>query len=431
MRLNKNFLSQSDLAKPIIVMFAATTFANFFNYLYNLVVGRMLGPGDFGIFTSMLSIILIFMGLATSLQLVITRYVAILSSQNRYSSIKKYFIRSLKLYGVVGFLCFGLIMVLSFLIKDFLKVPSIFPIMAAALFIAISMVSSSPMGVLQGIQSFGKYSVSVIVPPVFRFDFGILFIYFGWGVAGAVGSSAVGGMAALVLLLIFVFKSIHGSKYQQNSDPDIKGESALKFSIYVLVSTFLLLAIINSDMLFAKHYFSSVEAGIYGSVVTLGKIVLYMPMAVSIVLMPKTSEIGKINSRSGRILLKSIAITIFLCLLVVLIYFLAPNFLVKLIFGSNFLKAIPYISYYGLAMVFISVLQVFSTYFISVYSRILIPMLGATLFAQVFLFNLFTRSLMEYVFIMLAIGLLTCAFSISYVVFMLMRERHISIRTYK
>jgi O-antigen/teichoic acid export membrane protein len=186
---------------------------------------------------------------------------------------------------------------------------------------------------------------------------------------------------------------------------DIGIKSVFGFSGYVLASIFLLTAIMNLDMVFVKHFFSPHDAGIYGSVVTIGKIILYLPGAMSIVLLPKTSEIGKINHDSSKILYRSILITFFICMFVSAIYFLVPNFVVNLMFGEKFLPAVPYIKYYGLAMVFLSILQLCSTYFISVYSKFVLPVvLSVTLLLEIIFFNIFTRNLYHYIFAILSVS---------------------------
>jgi O-antigen/teichoic acid export membrane protein len=382
----------------------------------------MIGPEQFGVFTSMMSLVVIFSGVAYSLQTIMTRYVAMLALEKQYGTIRRYFFKSFKLLLYFGLGFFVLILIISPLMNNFLNLNAYFPIIIMGAIVSISIISTPSLGVLQGNQNFKLFSLLSVIAPSARFIFGILFILAGMGVSGALGSSAISGILVLMLSIFFVNK-LNRLNETKNS-VNFGRESVYKYSSYVLLSTFLLLVVMNIDMVFVKHYFSSNDAGIYGSIITIGKIILYFPLPMSIVLFPKTAGIGKINNVTAKVFFKSLLITFLLCLLVDIIYFLKPELVIMLMFGKNFLPAVPYIGYYGLVATFLSVLQIESTYLLSVSSKILLPILTFIALSQLILFNIFTANLFAFIIILLLISFVATMILLTFIIIKLLKVKH-------
>ena len=135
-------------------MFSSTMVVNVINYIYNLLVGRLLGPSDYGVFVSLLSLTLIFSGVSGTVQTVITRYAAILKYENSQRTIYRYFIKALQIFSIVGVFVLVLFFFLTPYMKRFLNIDLSMPVYVVGILVGISFITPIARGTLQGIQDY-------------------------------------------------------------------------------------------------------------------------------------------------------------------------------------------------------------------------------------------------------------------------------------
>ena len=80
----------------------------------------------------------------------------------------------------------------------------------------------------------------------------------------------------------------------------------------------------NIDLIIVKHFFTNHEVGIYSVADILGKIILYFPSAIVLVMFPEVSHAHATNNKTKNILLKSITITFVLCSFLEIFYLKFP-----------------------------------------------------------------------------------------------------------
>jgi O-antigen/teichoic acid export membrane protein len=198
--------------------------------------------------------------------------------------------------------------------------------------------------------------------------------------------------------------------------------SIYKYTFLTLytISCFLLLT--NLDVVLVKHYFDPHSAGIYSSAVTIGRIILYFPGAMAIVLFPKTSELQTLSKKSVRILAKALIIVFALCVILNVIYFIAPGLLVRIMFGKAFLESVPYIGYYGIAMTFYSLLNLAVLFLLSLNFYSLIPVLTITSLAELILINSFHRNIFEIIYVVILVSFVSLTTLVSITVINLFKS---------
>jgi O-antigen/teichoic acid export membrane protein len=172
-----------------------------------------------------------------------------------------------------------------------------------------------------------------------------------------------------------------------------------------------------------KHFFDPHTAGIYASAATIGKIILYFPGAMALVIFPKTSELQILSRKSVMILIKALVIVFALCLLINVIYFVSPYLIVRAMFGEAFMNSVPYIGYYGIAMTFYSLLNITFLFLLSLNFYSLIPVLTVTSLAELILLNYFHRNLMEVINILILVSFLSFTVLIFIILFNLIKKR--------
>ena len=399
----KNNLKEGDLGRSFLIMFSSTMVVNVINYIYNLLVGRLLGPSDYGVFVSLLSFTMIFAGIPGTIQTVITRYAAILKYENSQKTIYRYFIRAIKIFSVAGLFVFILFFVSTPYIKRFLNIDISAPVYVVGMLLGISFIASIARGTLQGIQDYKALSISMILDSFLRLVFGLSLIFLGLRVSGAIGSQVISAIVAFSVSIYFILrlKSLDEGTYR------IPRVSIYRYTFLTLYTMSCFLLLTNLDVVLVKHFFDPHTAGIYSSAVTIGRIILYFPGAMALVIFPKTSELQILSRKSVKILIKALIIVFALCLLINVIYFVAPNLLVRIMFGETFMNSASYIGYYGIAMTFYSLLNITVLFLLSLNFYSLIPVLTITSLAELILLNYFHGNLLEVIYVLILVSFIS------------------------
>ncbi|MCL5985038.1 MAG: oligosaccharide flippase family protein [Actinobacteria bacterium] len=414
----KNNLKEGDLTRSFLIMFSSTMVVNIINYIYNLLVGRFLGPSDYGVFVSLLSFTMIFAGISGTVQIVITRYAAILKYENSQRTLYRYFIRAIQIFSVVGLFVFILFFISTPYIKKFLNIDVSAPVYVVGMLLGVSFIAPIARGMLQGIQDYKALSINVILDSFLRLVFGLSLIFLGLKVSGAIGSQVISAIVAFSVSIYFILrlKSLDEGTYR------IPRVSIYRYTFLTLYTMSCFLLLTNLDVVLVKHFFDPHTAGIYSSAVTIGRIILYFPGAMAIVLFPKTSELQTLSKKSVKILAKALLIVFVLCLIINVIYFVAPDLLVRIMFGKAFFESVPYIGYYGIAMTFYSLLNITVLFLLSLNFYSLIPVLTITSLLELILLNYYHKNLLEVIYILILVSLSSLVTLILIIVFNLLKN---------
>lgn len=391
---------------------------NVINYIYNLLVGRLLGPSDYGVFVSLLSLTMIFSGISGTVQVVVTRYAAILKYENSQRTIFRYFIKAIQIFSTVGVFVFVLFFALTPYIKKFLNIDVSAPVYIAGILLGVSFIAPIARGTLQGIQDYRALSVNMILDSFLRLVIGVSFILLGFKVSGAISSQAISTAITFLISIFFIIKL----RSSDEGTYRIPRGSIYKYTFLTLYTMSCFLLLTNLDVVLVKHFFEPHTAGIYASAATIGKIILYFPGAMAIVIFPKTSELQTLSKKSTKIFVKALIIVFVLCLFINVIYFVAPNLLVRIMFGEIFMNSASYIGYYGIAMTFYSLLNITVFFLLSLNFYSLIPVLTITSLLELILLNYYHKNLLEVVYILILVSLSSLVALILIIVFNLLKN---------
>jgi hypothetical protein len=197
---------------------------------------------------------------------------------------------------------------------------------------------------------------------------------------------------------------------EQNTS-DINMSDIYRYSGRVLLGYASFAVFTNMDVILVKHFFPPAEAGYYSAAATFGKIVLFLPGAIAVVMFPKSSHLYALGRNAVTILKKSLFCVISLCAPVVLTYFLAPDFLVKLLFGESYSATVPLVGPLGLAMGIYALCNVLLLYYLSIHSVAFPRVIAACAFVQVGSLAIFHQTLMQVIIVMIINGLFLLAMS--------------------
>jgi O-antigen/teichoic acid export membrane protein len=149
------------------------------------------------------------------------------------------------------------------------------------------------------------------------------------------------------------------------------------------------------DALVVKHYFDPLQAGHYSMAVTLGKIVLFLPLAFAQVLFPKSAERHVQRLDSSRLLRWSLLITALPCTALTVGYWAVPDLLLRVVFGVPNPFDGPVLGLVALAMSGYALVNVWVQYGLSVERTGFVYTLPVALLGQFALTSAFHASLIQ------------------------------------
>ena len=74
-------IKKNELFRGSLILFILINFGNLINYLYQIVMARMLGPSDYGILAVLVSLTYIFAIPTLAIQTVVSKKIAIFNAQ--------------------------------------------------------------------------------------------------------------------------------------------------------------------------------------------------------------------------------------------------------------------------------------------------------------------------------------------------------------
>jgi len=335
----------NELLKHSSILFAASIIAGFFNYFFQVYVGRMLGPSDYGIYSSLVALLYILSVPSSTIQTSVAKLVSeYYPEHEKIKYLLTHVIRKLSLLALIASILF---MISSVYLADYLRIdPGMYFFILSILFF-ISFLGPVLVGALQGMQMFVQMGINNVAGSFFKLLFGVALVYLGFGVNGALLALVIGSFLALLQALI-PLRFLKGSK-------EVKGNiSFFSTSVTLLFATIGLAFLPNVDLILVKHYLSDTEAGLYAAGALLGKIVLFSTAPIAMVMFPKASMMHKRNNNGIELLSKSLLYTASISFLIIAVFMIAPEFIVRMLFGSKFMGINDLIVYFAVALACLS-----------------------------------------------------------------------------
>ena len=386
---------KDDFIKQGIIIFFATSISGFFGLLFQLSMIRGLSPVDYGILNSLLAILAVISIPTAAVQTVITKSVSTFHAHKQLEKIKFLLLNSLKKLSLFSIAAFCIFALSSKHIASFLRLPTLTPVVIIGIIMVISVISPIPLGGLQGLQKFGRLGLTSVIIGVLKLILGIIFVWMGFKVSGALSGFALSSILGLILGFFLLRKVF---RYSQDKDIDFA-----KIYNYFWPTILILLcisALTNMDVVLVKHFFKPIEAGYYSIAQITGKIILSLPAAIGIVMFPKSSNLFAKNEDTLHLLKKSLVLTALLCGIASLAIILFPSLVIKILSGKNYLICIPLVRLFAISMTFFALLFVILYYHLSVHNFRFIPYLIFFTILQLIFINLFHHSLKQVLYIL-------------------------------
>lgn len=355
------------------VMIVGSNLANFLAYIYHLIIGRLLGPAPYGELAAVLSLIGLFAASFTFLGLVIVKFVSA-AKEGEVQTLFSWFNKKALVIGII-------IALLAFLsasfLSRFLRIKYSILILLSPIFL-LTVLSFLYISFLQGLLRFKQMVIATNFGALSRLVLGVIFVYLGFSVFGAVLGfllSVVGGF----LLLRFYLKEY---RLSNNERVFKEGKKVLGYSVPIFFASVSSFSLFSTDVILVKHFFEAHDAGIYAALSTLGKVIFYGAAPVGSVMFPMISQRHSRGEGYKKIFMLSLALTAAIAAGVLLIYQLLPELSIKILYGDKFLPAAPNLVWFGLFMTIFTLSSLILNFFLSREITKVVPLVMAAAIIQ-------------------------------------------------
>ena len=381
-----DFFNKSIKLQSAQLFMLAILIVNVGNYLYNLLLGRFLGPEAFADAALLITLLLVLSFIGMTFQIVVTKYVVELQADLKILFVKKAFFWSFFLGTLLGLVIFFSSQELHLMLKT--SSPLVFKWLAIG--IPFYFLMSINRGVFQGEHNMHYLGFTYFTEMLTRLIITFALLYF----ASAYHSSLVVAVAIFISFLVGLFPVNKIFFNIRNTfDLTLPQKQILNFFLLTAFYEFTLIIINNSDILLVKSYFNNFEAGLYSSLALIGRVVYFVTWMFVMILLPKVIEAAKNGENTKPILFKNLIMIGGLSSTIVFGTFLFPELAVKVLFGDAFIDIAPLLWKYALATAFFALANLFAYYFLSLNKYF--PVMLSAIFGmlQIFLIVKFHQTL--------------------------------------
>ncbi len=390
------FSTARDFLREATPLFLSLSLLNASNYVFHVAVSRMLGPSQYGALAALLAFLLVVSVPCGVLQTAVAKRVALLRAAGEDEGVRAVGIGACK--GVARLAAAWLVAMTlaSPLLAAFLHVG----LGSGALlgpYVFLALVTSVPLGVMQGELRFSGVAGVSAVGVVVRLASGLGLVHAGMGVPGALLASILAQAASLALALWLMHAPRSLWQGVAARLDGIRGE--LKLTLAALGSFWLLA---EADILLARHYLGHEASGLYAVASLLARAILFLPAAVSLVALPHFAEARDRPAEARRWLLVSLGVTAVLLTIGLAVLALLRQPIVRLMFGHRYGGAAALLPILGLAMACLALVNVIVYFHVARDSRAHRLILGAV-FLEVVAVALFHGSPRLIAFVVLGV----------------------------
>lgn len=342
------------------MLFISMTIVNGGNYLFNLILGRWLGPAAFSDLSLIVTMMLMITFITVTFQLTAAKFAAVHSADSdpqKLADVRRWLVRlgwgsGLLLAAALGF---G-----APLWQSFFNTESMWPFIILSIGLPVYFAQGVDRGVLQGTTQFGTLAISYQAEMWVRLVVGVAFVALGWSVNGAVG-----GITASFVATWLVARRAKREMPQGEGLERVEKTAVLAFAWPVIIAHVSQILINNSDILIVKRFFVAEEAGLYAALALIGRIVFFATWSVVTVLFPIVAQKHQKGEPHRHLLAISLGLVAVVSGVILGASLIIPNWIVNILFGEAYLSIAPLLWLYALATTIYALANVVITYRIS------------------------------------------------------------------
>ena len=402
-------LTKNPLFSGSTLMIGGSMAANAINYFYHLIMGRILGPTEYGILASVFALLYILSVVPVSASFAVTKFISSAKDESEIGTIfekLKSFVFKLSIVLSLTFLVLSPAIAKYLHINDLRIIILVSPILFLILY---TLVFQSTM---QGMLKFWGMVGPTLVASSGKLLIGVLLVLIGWSVFGAI----TGILISSALSFLYAVK-LSRKIPKSSSKEEFELGPFLRYSFPVLLQALAFTSLFTLDLILVKHYLSDHEAGLYAALSTLGKIIFFATQPITSVMFPIVSKKKSQGEKYKNYFFMAFFTVLIISLTITLFYYLFPNIAIGILYGKDYLDAGKVLPWMGIFISFYTLCYLIVNFLLSIGKTniIILPLLASI--AQIIIISFKHQSILQVVQVSFFITLAMFIFLNLYLIF--------------
>jgi O-antigen/teichoic acid export membrane protein len=336
-----------------LIVLAASFLGHAGNYLFYVIAARMVTPPEFAAISALIAFGTIAMMPINGVQVAVARDVAVLRTSGTHGELSGYLRRTTRRMGVICLAILVAITALSPVLADRLQIGSALPVALAGVWIGLTALLAVFTGVAQGMERFAYVAFSLAGPLGALRPLLLPLCVLAAGMAGGMWAML---LASTIGLAVVARPAVGGVRVIPAEPPPMPS------TLVTMIALLAFSSLTNADLLVAQATLAESDRAHYAGAVLLGKIALFAPSALALVLLPRATSALERGERAERAVLKTMALTAACGLLVTGVLWVMPTWVLTGTFGPEYAASKPLLAPLALVMTAAAMLWVHLTF---------------------------------------------------------------------
>ncbi len=352
-------LRQSRMLRLSLLVFVSTSLVNVLGYAFQFVASHRLGVSNYGNLTALLAVVNVAIVPSAILTTIVVKYAAEFRALGDLAHLKRLVEAILRYAGVVAALTLAVGFVFAGAIGGFLQIADRRSVLLCALLLALNIVLPVLRGVMQGVEDFRAYVLSIGIEAAGKALLGVAAAVAGFGTQGMLGGWCTGSAIALAYSAATLLR-----RYRAVPEAPlfIDVRRLAQTTVNVAVATLVITSLSNADLIIVKHVFDAKTAGLYGLVALAGKTLLFLVGFVPTIVLPRAANAATSGGSPIGVLFQGTAVLVALAGGGLVFYALAPGLVITALGGHAYLAGAYLVLPYAVAMVLLAALNAVVSY---------------------------------------------------------------------
>ena len=347
---------------------------------FTIVFARLLGKSGYGDLAVLISSFIILMVPGSALQVAAARAVShdlAEHNPNAGAGVRRWLVRLVAATLVVAVVAIPLRSVIAAAINvDQDWAAAAIPV-TAMIWVIVSVLR----GVLQGFQRYRTVALSLIGEAGTRIAFALVLVGIGLDVTGAFLGSALSLIAIAFVLLVPMRRQLHG--VNPDFAEDLRLRQLISEAWVPVLGLTLLLALQELHIIIVKHEASEDAASSYAVAAVAAKAIMWIAIGLGLYLLPEATRRARSGEDPRPILLRTLALIAAMAVPMVLIFSVAGEPLLRIVFGEDLTDASGALPFLGLAMSLLAFSYLSVQYLLAMGKASFLPLLALAVVAEV------------------------------------------------
>ncbi len=412
-------LAKTLFKNPLIsgssIIFIGSMLASILGYLFNLAMGRLLLPDEYGLLTSLTSLVILFGVFQISLVGIFAKFAAVYRANEDEKGFAALIYKGGRFTLLSGLVLFSILLLSLIFMPSFLKVTDLRLLILIYGTIFFSFISAFSLGILQGEMRFYLLSFLNFLGPLLKLALGVGAVLVGFKLIGIMNGILISSILPFIIGVGAILKKHKITSVKHNKEESVFITEFKKYGLLFFIATLGISIISNSDIILVRHFFTPTISGQYAALSLMGKAIFYFTSPIYFVFFPLIAhKFEKKEPVTNTLILAGLIVSI-VSVGLSTIYFIFPQIVLHIFYPAKaYRMLIPYLGPFSIYIFIFSLAYLFNNFFLSIGRTGIYKINIITAILFIVMITIFHNSLFQIIEILLLVSIVLLIIYIIY-----------------